>query len=84
MKELSRLQRMDLEANRGDIKMLNTRKDKIAFFQKKLEICYRVKAQILPDDPYADVKHQKMDERIKIYKERLAELQPDKLTSWTS
>jgi len=62
---------------------LNNIQDKIAFYKEKLQICYQVKSQILPDDPYKDIKIKSMDDRIKIYQEEIARLKPDDLNSWT-
>lgn len=62
---------------------LNNIQNKIAFYKEKLQICYQVKSQILPDDPYKYIKIKSMDDRIKIYQEEIARLKPDDLSSWT-
>lgn len=57
--------------------------DKIAFYKKQIAICEKVKSQILPDDPYIDIRLESMNNRIKIYKEEISRLKPNDLTSWT-
>lgn len=62
---------------------LNTKQDKISFYKEKLQICNNVISMIPADDPYRDIKIQRMLHRIEIYERHLRKLKPEDLRGWS-
>lgn len=62
---------------------LSTLEGKISFYKEKLELCWKVKAEIQPNDVYRDIKIKALNRFIKSYEDELKKLNPGDLRRWT-